>query len=259
MEIKNNIMKFESFKQAREISGLSYLGKVNNSTKHEKAFIYNEMVYTIYLSPAKMSGFEVCPMRTKECTLLCLNESGRNRHLDAKRNVINSSRIKKTQLFFKERDFFVTWVINEIMSAQKVAKKRGYSFSVRLNNTSDISPELFKTNDGENILEWFPDVQFYDYTKVFNRMRLLEKYPNYDLTFSYSGENMDQCIDILEKGIGRVAMVFDKVPTSYNGFEVINGDKYDMRYLDDKGVIVGLKYKKVRNELKDDYSFVIRT
>jgi hypothetical protein len=252
-------MLFTSFANAQKETGLGYIGSVNNSTKHEKAYMYNELVYTIYLSPARMSGYEVCPMRTPECTALCLNESGRNRYLDMKLNRINKSRIKKTQLFFENRDFFVTWVIKEIMRYQKQAKKRGYRFSVRLNNTSDISPELFRTIDNENILNWFPDVQFYDYTKVFNRSRLLKKYPNYDLTFSYDGHNMDDCIEILDRGIGRVAMVFDNVPTEYKGFKVIDGDKYDMRYLDPKGVIVGLKYKLVRNELKDDNSFVVRT
>jgi hypothetical protein len=33
------------------------------------------------------------------------------------------------------------------------------------------------------------------------------------------------------------------------GYKVIDGDEYDMRYLDEQGVIVGLKFKKVRNKI----------
>lgn len=252
-------MIYESMAKARKQTGLSYIGMVNNSTKHEKAYKYNEMVYTIYLSPAKMSGYEVCPKRTDECTLLCLNESGHNR-MDVKVNKINKSRIKKTKMFFENREFFVRWVIDEIKVGMRKAKEQGFEFSVRLNNTSDLSPELFYINDNgvkKNLLQLFPDVQFYDYTKVPNRMRLKQKYDNYDLTFSFDGSNMEECFKMLDNEI-RVAMVFDKVPETYKGKEVIDGDKYDMRYRDDKDVIVGLKFKKVRTKLDKQYSFVIQ-
>ena len=252
-------MNYKNTSQAKRDTGVSYLGMVNNSTKHEKAYKYDELVYTLYLAPAKMSGYEVCPMRTEECTLLCLNESGRNK-MDIHENKINNSRIKKTKLFFEERDYFVRWMIDEIRTAKLKAEKLGYHFSVRLNNTSDISPELFYTTiDGKkkNVLQIFPDVQFYDYTKVPNRMSLRLKYPNYDLTFSFSGNNMDECIKMLDNQV-RVAMVFDKVPTSYNGVKVIDGDLYDMRYRDDNDVIVGLKFKRVRTKLDKKYSFVIQ-
>jgi hypothetical protein len=252
-------MNYKNPSQAKRDTGLSYLGMVNNSTKHEKAYKYDELVYTLYLAPAKMSGYEVCPMRTEECTLLCLNESGRNK-MDVKENKINNSRIKKTKLFFEQRDYFVNWMIDEIRTAKLKAEKMGYHFSVRLNNTSDISPESFYTTiEGKkmNVLQIFPDVQFYDYTKVPNRMKLRLKYPNYDLTFSFSGNNMDECIKMLDDQV-RVAMVFDKVPTSYNGVKVIDGDLYDMRYRDDNDVIVGLKFKRVRTKLDKTYSFVIQ-
>jgi hypothetical protein len=252
-------MEYKSITQAKKLTGLSYLGMVNNSTKHEKAYKYDELVYTIYLAPAKMSGYEVCAKRTEECTLLCLNESGHNR-MDTKRNFINQSRIKKTKLFFENREFFVRWVIDEIKQGIKKAEKLGYEFSVRLNNTSDLSPELFYINDNgtkKNLLQLFPNVQFYDYTKIPNRIKLKQKYPNYDLTFSFDGNNMGECFKMLDEQI-RVAMVFENVPNTYENFQVINGDLYDMRYRDPKNVIVGLKFKKVRTKLEKQYSFVIQ-
>jgi hypothetical protein len=251
-------MEYKSISRAKKETGLSYLGMVNNSTKHEKAYKYQEMVYTLYLAPAKMSGYEVCPMRTEECTKLCLNESGRNK-MDIRENKINKSRIKKTQLFFENREYFVRWLIDEINVAKKESEENGYHFSVRLNNTSDISPELFYINDNgvkKNILEIFPDTQFYDYTKVPKRIELMNKYKNYDVTFSYSGENMIQCLEMLSKNV-RVAMVFNNVPDKYMNYKVIDGDLYDMRYRDDKDVIVGLKFKKVRNKIPSESKFVI--
>lgn len=251
--------KFKSISDSKKLTGLSYLGKVNNSTKHEKAYKYDELVYTLYLAPAKISGYEVCPMRSEECTNLCVHESGRNR-MDIHENTINKARIKKTKMFFEERDFFIDWMIEEIKIAKVKAEKMGYHFSVRLNNTSDLSPESFFTtvdNKKVNVLQMFPDVQFYDYTKVPKRFELTKKYTNYDLTFSFSGNNLQDCITMLNNNI-RVAVVFSKVPNKFWGRKVIDGDLYDMRYRDDKGIIIGLKYKQVRNKLNEKYSFVIQ-
>jgi hypothetical protein len=142
------------------------------------------------------------------------------------------------------------WLIYEIGKEKEKAERSGLRFSVRLNGTSDLDPTTFKL-DNKNILEWFPDVSFYDYTKVSKRFRLLEKYSNYDLTYSFSGYNMIDCVNLLREGKGRVAMVFEgkQLPTKWSGYDVIDGDAYDMRYLDEQNVIVGLKFKKVRNKI----------
>ena len=144
----------------------------------------------------------------------------------------------------------MTWLVLEITKAKINAHMKGYQFSVRINGTSDISLESFKLN-GMNILEYFPIVPFYDYTKVANRFKMLDKYDNYDLTYSFSGHNMFQCLELLSEKKGRVAMVFEGkvLPTKFMGYDVIDGDAYDMRYYDEQGVIVGLKFKKVRNKI----------
>ena len=239
-------LTYENLSKAKKLLGISYLGSVNFTAKHQKAFSFNELTYALYLSPADTSGYEVCPKRTEECTVACLHESGYNR-IDLK-NSINESRIKKTKLFFENREFFMHLLIDEIKGAYLKALNQEYNFSARINNVSDVNPERFKLNN-LNILEIFPEVQFFDYTKVLSRIKLLEKYPNYDLTFSYSGENWSECQEALKNNV-RVAVVFkDKIPEEYKGIQVINGDDYDMRYRDPKNVIIGLKFKKVRNKL----------
>ncbi|CAB4143603.1 hypothetical protein UFOVP449_230 [uncultured Caudovirales phage] len=244
-----NTLQFTTVGNAKKVTGLSYLGSVASSSKIAKGLQYNEMTYILYLAPANQSGYEVCPMRTAECTEACLTESGHNR-IDVKKNAINKARIKKTKLFFEERAFFMGWLVAEIEKAKADAESKGFRFSVRLNGTSDIDPTLFKHN-GRTLFQLFDDVTFYDYTKVAKRFRLLDKYPNYDLTYSFSGHNMLQCMELLSKGNGRVAMVFEGkvLPVSFMGYKVIDGDTYDMRYLDEQGVIVGLKFKKVRNKI----------
>ena len=252
-------MVYTTKAKAKRETGINYLGSVNLTSKHAKAYKYDEMTYSLYLAPAKMSGYEVCPMRTEECTLSCLNESGMN-SMNMNGDKINQSRIKKTKLFFEEREFFMAWLIDEIYSAWQKSINLGYKFSVRLNNTSDLNPVSFYTmykGERRNILEIFPMIQFYDYTKVPNRITLVKKYKNYDLTFSYSGENLDECVKMLSKNI-RVAVVFKKVPSEFWGRKVIDGDKYDMRYRDETDVIVGLKYKRVRNKLTETNKFVIQ-
>lgn len=55
-----------------------------------------------------------------------------------------------------------------------------------------------------------------------------------------------------------VAVVFKVVPDTFMGHKVIDGDLNDLRYKDLKGVVVGLKYKKVRTKLTTDIKFVIQ-
>jgi hypothetical protein len=249
MNTTTSTMVFKSISQAKKLTGLSYLGSVASSSKIAKGLEYNEATYILYLAPADMSGYNVCPMASDECKEACLNESGHNK-IDVKKNNINKARIKKTKLFFEHRQFFMVWLVSEIEKAKYQAESKGMRFSVRINGTSDIEPTLFQHN-GIVLFELFDDVMFYDYTKVAKRFNLLQFYKNYDLTYSFSGHNMLQCLDLLSKGNGRVAMVFEGkvLPTSFMGYKVIDGDAYDMRYMDEQGVIVGLKFKKVRNKI----------
>ena len=74
---------------------------------------------------------------------------------------------------------------------------------------------------------------------------------NYSLTFSRSENNEAKCLDVLAKG-GNVAVVFrtKELPSTWQGYKVVNGDKNDLRFLDPKGVVIGLyaKGKKARND-----------
>lgn len=225
--------------------GISYLGSAAKSAKLIHSLQHGTLTYAIYLAPSNMSGHNVCP-KSAHCREHCLNQSGHNKadilaH-GFEGSKVNNARIKRARLFYDDREAFMVLLMKEIERYQKVAEKEGLAFSVRLNGTSDISPLAFKY-DGKCILDIYPNIQFYDYTKVFSRTNLLRSHDNYDITFSYDGYNWDECEKYLSMG-GRAAVVFyGGLPETYKGYKVVNGDKYDMRYLDEQGCVIGLKYK----------------
>jgi hypothetical protein len=246
--------------------GFSYIGSVNSSSKIAKTNKVLEIdTYVQYLAPSNLSGHNVCAMATKECIAGCLNTSGRAK-MNKSYIAIMNARMNKTKLFYSDRNLFNSLLFNEVKNAFNRTTKKGKEFAVRLNGTSDLSPILFKDN-GKNILEAFPTVQFYDYTKILNRIELANKYANYDLTFSFTGYNWNDCLTALKNNV-RVAVIFNvgrnaDLPETFNGFKVIDGDKYDYRPLDEGNVIVGLRWKSIKdkatNDLIKNSPFVVQT
>ena len=211
----------------------------------------------LYLAPSDISGFNVCPMaKIAQCENACLYTSGRGAFTS-----IQNARIKKTQYYFEDRQNFMLNLVLDINKGIKQAKKAGLTLLIRLNGTSDIKWEnVYFTYDNKQttIFDLFPTVQFYDYTKISNRVDLPK---NYDLTFSYSG--VIQYQPYVKKAIDnqmRIATVFRKVediPTSFLGLPVVGGDNSDIRHLDDQNTIVALYAK---GKAKKDYSgFVVDT
>lgn len=240
-------------RSAQKEIGVLYLGNVAHSTKLLHTLTEkNISTYGIYLAPADLSGYNVCP-NSAACREHCLFGSGHTLiDLRSGRNKIVNSRIKKTKLFVENRDYFMQWMIHEIKVHKLQAELDGSDFSVRLNCTSDISIRDF-VYKGRCICDIFPDIQFYDYTKVYNNLDNVNEFSNYDLTYSYNGYNWNLCEKALNKNI-RVAVVFEKhIPNSFHGFKVINGDTYDSRYMDDKNVIVGLKFKMTASTIKNGH------
>jgi hypothetical protein len=208
----------------------------------------------LHFAPANLSGFEVCKWRSKGCTMACLNTAGRGQ-MDS----IQNARIAKTKLFFEKQFDFLAKLTKEIASTIKSAVKKEMQAVFRLNLTSDIAWEsvFFDEEKPQNIFDKFPETKFYDYTKSFGRMAQFlngELPSNYHLTFSASEHNQKLVEMVLEMG-GNVAVVFrDQLPCIWKGFEVVNGDANDLRFLDKSGVVVGLIEKGLAK--KDETGFV---
>ena len=257
-----------TYRAGLERLGTNYLGGVATSAKITKSLRKSVMTYCIYLAPWKMAGvvngkqINVCP-NSEHCRDFCLNKSGRNKadiliHGEEESN-INKARIKKTRFFFEDRDTFMQLVIAEINRYKKRAEREGYDFSVRLNGTSDISPLAFRYMN-KNILDIFPEVMFYDYSKRPHAIEESMAYKNYDVTFSYDGYNWSNCLEYLRKG-GNVAVVFfgDELPKTYKGWKVIDGNLDDIRYMDEKGCVVGLHYHVTASDYYRDSTSKRRT
>ena len=218
--------------------------------KIQKGTKMGYLSFILHLAPADLSGREVCPKRTVGCTAACLNKAGRGGMFKRGEttNMIQKARIRKTEYFFNNRADFMLDLVADIRKAVKFAEKQGLIPVFRLNGTSDLSWEKYDAIPGQNIFEMFPTVQFYDYTKVLGRKTA--QYPNYHLTFSKADGNDADVAEALLQGMSVVA-VYDEIPEG-----VPSADETDLRFLDPKGIMLGLKAK---GPAKKDYSgFVIR-
>jgi hypothetical protein len=164
-------------------------------------------------------------------------------------NTIQKARIRKTEYFFRDRAGFMNDLTADIRKAIKYSEKQGLTPVFRLNGTSDLSWEKYEVPGTErNLFELFPTVQFYDYTKVLGRK--ISAYKNYHLTFSKADGNDADVQRALAQGLSVVA-VYDEIPEG-----VPSADETDLRFLDPRGIMLGLKAK---GRAKKDYSgFVIR-
>jgi hypothetical protein len=214
--------------------------------------------YILHLAPSTLSGHNTCPKATEGCKAACLNTAGRGGMFKRGEttNTIQQARIRKTKQFYENRDSFMVDLVKDIELAIKQSKRLGLTPVFRLNGTSDIAWEKYEVNGFANIFARFPEVQFYDYTKMLNRK--VAHIPNYHLTFSAADGNDIDVLRAIQQGYN-IATVFgikktEPMPETFNGLPVFNGDESDLRFLDPKGHIIGL-YAKGKAK-KDNTGFV---
>ena len=242
---------------AKEV--LARLGRpktlLSSSSKIRKGEAVGILSKVLYLT----SGL-FCPAASKGCLASCLGHSSGF----MKEQRATSARDRRSALFIEDREAFIELLKHEIHEHVYEAETLGMRPAIRLNGTSDIE---WESEHGELFFQ-FPTVQFYDYTKLPQRMgsflqrRTSEGRPwpsNYHLTFSLSERNSHHAEAVLNAG-GNVAVVFDgPLPEDHLGFPVIDGDKYDARFLDPSPVVVGLSAKGFIAQDDDRTGFVVRT
>lgn len=230
------------------------LFSINADAKTVKGTEYGVLTAILYLAPSDESGvMNTCPHASAGCRASCLYTAGRGAFENVKKG-----RIGKTLFFHSNRPAFLEQARTEIAALDRKAKRKNMIPAVRLNGTSDIVWESLKLADGKTLLEHFPHIQFYDYTK--NPARAIRYAqgklpPNYHLTFSRSEDNAEAVASVIAAGVN-VAIVFrGGLPATYLGRQVIDGDLSDIRFNDPKGCIVGLKAKG--RARKNDSGFVV--
>lgn len=216
---------------------------ISSDAKTVKGQAYGFLTGILYLSPADKSGNNVCSMAKKaQCKEPCLDEAGRGAF-----DSVQLARLAKTDWFFYSRETFMAELIDSIFALVRKAIREDLTPLVRLNGTSDILWEkiavTYKGVTYTNIMALFPDVQFYDYSKIVGR----NVPANYDLTFSYSGAlEFQKYVDQAIAAKMRIAVVFRTVadiPKRFLGLNVIPGDNSDIRHVEPKNRIVALYAK----------------
>lgn len=214
----------------------------------------------LYLAPASLSGYQVCPSATDGCIAACLYTAGRGIYAN-----VQKSRLERTRWFFEDRASFMEVLVADIQRLVRKATKDGMIAAVRLNGTSDIAWEkMAVTVDGvafRSVMEAFPGVAFYDYTKILGR-KLALTLPNYHLTFSLAESNDAFAQKALAEGYN-VAVVMaakrkEAKPATWGGYPVVDGDVDDVRFHDPKGGHIVALFAKVK-ATKDTTGFVRST
>ena len=170
----------------------------------------------------------------------------------------------QNQAFIRDPEAFIAKMDDEVGKAWAAAQKNGNQLGIRLNVLSDVPPTVY-----EDLMTKYPDVQFYDYTKLHSNKPIA---PNHHLTYSSTGtsnpelgvinlhQNWRHMTKKLDEG-HNVAMPFTvganeplpkfvKDTKSGKTYKVIDGDVHDYRPADDwgkpegaDGYIVGLRNK----------------
>jgi hypothetical protein len=246
---------------------MAKLLNIDANAKTIKGRARGYMTAVVYLAPYTASGINVCPMaELAGCHEGCLNTAGRGGISKGNRtiatdagllpdNAIQRARLARTALYHSDRDAFMRQLIGEIRAFIKKAERAGLIPVVRLNGTSDIQWELINTDTATNIFSVFPDVQFYDYTKIAKRFnRPLPS--NYYLTLSYSEASQRYAAICLaakrRHNISLVLVVRDKATKARylaDNESAVDGDQTDLRFLDPAGAVVVLYAKgRARND-----------
>lgn len=214
----------------------------------------------LHLAPSDLSGRDVCPMASAGCRAACLNRAGRggigagtpDAIRDAKRgarNAIQRARIRRTRKLYAEREAFERDLLRDVAALVRAAKRARLKPALRLNATSDLP--LWSLLPRAYAAARDAGVALYDYSKIPAYVRRAP----HPVTFSRSESNERDALALLADGYN-VAVVFAHVPAQWRGFPVINGDASDLRFLDPRGVVVGLKAKGPAK--RDASGFVVR-
>lgn len=239
------------------------LSESRGNTKLRKSERVEYRIRGLSLAPGSAA---VCPHATESCRISCVG--GRNSGLAVAFPSIHQARDRKTEWFLRDRKGFLSQLRKEIIHEQQSAENDGAQLVLRMNTYSDL--------DWAALAADFPDVIFYDYSKVHSRWARIQRgdWPkNYHVTFSWSENPRHQewCARILIDG-GNVAIPFANPGRGYCGhgayrqqlpgfwdiggvrFPCLDGDNSDLRFLDEnsgswlapkpgKGFIVALRLK----------------
>jgi len=262
----------------------SSLLTINNNVKTNPDLLKGYLQGTLYLAPQKniinaphygidydtkainLSKVNLCKHATTGCSISCIYHQGIFKHALFQKNKVKQARLKRTLKFLTQRETFFAQIIKEIKALQRKSKRKNLIPIISLNGTSDILWEkegfIYQEKEYKHLMELFPEVQFFDYTK-YNIPKSRKKLPlNYHLTYSRAGTHRGKIIDdwetitsYLDKNINVAIVCTYAIKTKlldnshYQDYGLIDGDLQNNRALDqnskgEKGNIILLEANK---------------
>jgi hypothetical protein len=217
-----------------------------------------------YGAPATTSGVaNTCTNASDACASGCIFYTGRGEGDNTVAHTIHAARISRTRYLFRDPEAFMIRLSRELRNLVKRAHKHGKRAAARLNGMTDIPWDtLACPRDGvwyANVYHAFPDIMFYEYTKVFAFWERAQSIPNLHVTFSLSENNDAQAARVLAAG-GNVAVVvrggYAALESgTWSGYQACDGDAYDLRFLDPANHVVVLRVKGRANQRHDGGGF----
>lgn len=221
-----------------------------DTAKAKKAQHQRWMNAVLYLSPSTkigLPGVNLCGAESAACRLACLDDSGRLGRIFGQRAMA-----ARTLFLLFHQGCFIERLLLELESLQRFCSRHKLRLALRLNGTSDRPFESRKYGHLiQLIMESFPGVRLYDYTKHFIRAtpsyREHHGITSYHLTFSFSGSNWTLCQRLLQERINVAVPFATAFPRHFRRYRVHDGDAHDLRFLDPSPRVVGLRFKAVLN------------
>ena len=227
---------------------------LSKGTTNAKTSKNEQDTYILYLAPYNQNSkkINICPKASNGCAAACLFTAGRG----AFSNVIKA-RQNKTEYYLQDKKAFISQLASELIKIDKKASKNTNQTLIRLNGTSDLDFIFLLKKYANFDIDNYNNLHFYDYTKILGKVKKYSNNKNYTLTFSRAEDNEKDIFQAVKYGANVSAVFNGKLPQTYKGIPVIDGDKTDNEMLKYKGYILGLKAKgKART---DKSGFVINT
>lgn len=227
---------------------------LTTNSKLAKCEAFGYLAVGLELAPGKLAGRgEACPARG-DCYKTCIFSSGfgsmtsvRKARIDRHRFVIDTDHQPRFEAMMQ--------LIDEIKENQAKAQRKRLRLAVRLNTFSDYAWERM----APEVLGMFPHVQFYDYTKVYERAVAFAegKLPkNYHLVFSTSEharlfqsdrERLLRC-GAFGRCVSVTDAVYEETKRMWAGgidrlSNFVDGDVHDLTFLHKPGSIIVLSAK----------------
>ena len=234
--------------------GLEYFTFLNPKTI--KGLEYGWITAILHLAPANYSGYTVCK-RFSQCMEPCLYHQGRGRM----KNVQNA-RIRRTRNLIENFEDTMLQIQAELMRLQAKLKTHfpELQLACRPNGLSDLEWENMPVArfGGNTLFQEFPDIQFYDYTKIpYGQRKAWTNMPhNYHLTYSFDGreEDVDNCKLVLQHGYN-VNVVHNKITykasnhaeTRIWDYPTYDNEEHDLRFTDARPLVLLGKEKGYSN------------